>query len=93
MLENIRDQINTLRSQHIIRRSKYQKALSDIPDNLFGFWQTMASREFPGIPRDAVFFMRAAEGLMMFFDCVKHSEQACALPSKAADSVWQDPHL
>ncbi len=88
MLENLRDQINTLRSQHIIRRSVYQKALSDIPDNLFGFWQTKASREFPGIPRDAVFFTQAAEGLMLFFDYVKHSEQACALPSKAADSVW-----
>jgi len=31
---------------------------------------------------------RAAEGLMMFFDCIRASAKPCGLPSRAADSVW-----
>ena len=44
--------------------------------------------EFPGIPRDALFFVRAADGLLGFFDAVTTQGASCALPSLAADSVW-----
>ena len=88
MLENLKTKIITAHAKHIIRHSTYHKELNDVPDSLFTHWQNTAHLEFPGIPRDAVFFACAAEGLLMFFDCVQHSDGACALPSKAADSVW-----
>ena len=55
---------------------------------MFPYWAQEAHHEFPGIPRDASFYAQAAEGLMMFFDCVSAAGRACALPSRAADSVW-----
>ncbi|RLM52619.1 hypothetical protein DVK02_16405, partial [Halobellus sp. Atlit-31R] len=62
--------------------------LAEVPVPLFPHWAGEAHREFPGIPRDACFYAQAAEGLMMFFDCVAAVGRACALPSRAADSVW-----
>ncbi len=69
-------------------QSRYAPVLADIPGALFPFWARNAHEEFPGIPRDASFYAQAAEGLMMFFDCVVAAGRACALPSRAADSVW-----
>jgi hypothetical protein len=88
MLENLKSKIVNVRAHMLIRDSSYRQQLEDLPDNLFTYWKRTAHREFPGIPCDAVFFARAAEGLLMFFDIVRLSERACGLPSKAADSVW-----
>ena len=76
------------RYQQVVQRSRFQRELEELPPGLFEHWQECAPQEFHGIPTDAIFFIRAAEGLMMFFDFVRHSERACGLPSKAADSVW-----
>jgi hypothetical protein len=76
------------RYQHHLQRSRFQMQLEDLPPGLFEHWQQSAPQEFHGIPTDAIFFVRAAEGLMMFFDVVSHSDRSCGLPSKAADSVW-----
>lgn len=78
----------TYRYQSIIRKSSFQHALEDLPPTLYDHWRAVAPQEFDGIPTDAIFFIRAAEGLMRFFDCVRYSTHPCALPSKAADSVW-----
>jgi hypothetical protein len=80
--------LNTWRAQRIMRRSRNSKALQDVPPTLYDFWKSSARHEFNGIPTDAVFFARALDGLLTFFDCVASSSQPCALPSKAADSVW-----
>jgi len=71
-----------------IRNSPYQTALAALPAGLQAYWQHSAPQEYPGIPTDAFFFVRAAEGLMNFFDVVTRSGKPCALPSEAADSVW-----
>ncbi len=76
------------RYQRHLQRSRFRPQLEDLPPGLFEHWQQCAPQEFHGIPRDAIFFVRAAEGLMMFFDFVSHSDRPCGLPSKAADSVW-----
>src|SRR6185312_4870081 len=52
------------------------------------YWRTSAPREYKGIRTDAFFFAYSAEGLLRFFDAVRHSGRPCALPSEAADSVW-----
>jgi hypothetical protein len=88
MLNKLLYKLNVLRAQRCHDLSHYSEAMRDIPDGLFCAWQHSASGEFEGIPCDALFFVRAAEGLLMFFDCVKRSGKPCALPSKAADSVW-----
>lgn len=88
MLSKVLNKINSLRTNYLYDYSPYSSALADLPVDLFPYWQRTASLEFKGIPRDAFFFARAAEGLMMFFDCVRYSGRPCALPSKAADSVW-----
>lgn len=69
-------------------QSTYASVLADVPAALFPFWARTAHQEFPGIPRDACFFAQAAEGLTMFFDCAASAGRPCALPSRAADSVW-----
>lgn len=89
---SLKSWLEQLRYQRFIRQSPYRKVLSELPASLLPHWQAHAKGEFTGIPDDAIFFIRAAEGLMMFFDCVKQTSQrgkaVCALPSKAADSVW-----
>lgn len=76
------------RYRALVRKSTYQHELEALPPTLYEHWRKVAPFEFNGIPTDAIFFARAAEGLMRFFDCVRYSQHPCALPSKAADSVW-----
>jgi hypothetical protein len=71
-----------------MRASSYRTALEGLPEGLERSWRDGAAQEYPGIRTDAFFFVRAAEGLLRFFDAVSHSEAPCALPSEAADSVW-----
>ncbi len=76
------------RSERLRRNSSHREAFAAIPDGLYAFWSSSASREFKGIPNGKLFFARAAEGLLDFFDCVTSAKLPCALPSLAADSVW-----
>ena len=69
-------------------QSTYAAVLADVPAALFLHWAQTAHQEFPGIPRDASFYAQSAEGLMVFFDCAAAAGRPCALPSRAADSVW-----
>ena len=80
--------LNTLRAERLRRMSPWQAALADLPAGLESYWRASAPREYEGIQTDAFFFARAAEGLLRFFDAVRHSGRPCALPSEAADSVW-----
>lgn len=80
--------LTDLRVKHHLRTSRYRTALAELPPGLEAAWRRGASTEFPGIPRDALFFVRAAEGLLGFFDAVTTRAASCALPSLAADSVW-----
>jgi hypothetical protein len=82
--------ISSLRARRHVRASFYRAALEDLPDGLEAGWRHSAPQEFPGIRTDAFFFVRAAEGLMVFFSAAGCSESSrpCALPSEAADSVW-----
>jgi hypothetical protein len=80
--------LNTLRAARLRRTSPWRAALADLPAWLEPSWRLGAPREYEGIPTDALFFARAAEGLLRFFDAVRHSGRPCALPSNAADSVW-----
>ncbi|WBS03875.1 hypothetical protein OU994_06190 [Pseudoduganella sp. SL102] len=68
--------------------SRHRKALRDIPPELYEHWARTAHFEFNGIPRHPFFYLRAANALLDFFECVRRSNRPCALPSKAADSVW-----
>ncbi|SHH27497.1 hypothetical protein [Massilia sp. CF038] len=88
MMNLLRNKINEISTEWLYHGSKYRKPLADLPPKLFTYWQRTAAFEFKGIPQDAFFFARAAEGLLMFFDCVARSGKQCGLPSKAADSVW-----
>ena len=83
-LNNLRN----LRMRRHLRTSRYRAALAELPPGLEAAWRQGASTEFPGIPSDALFFARAAEGLFGFFDAVTTRGAVCALPSLAADSVW-----
>jgi hypothetical protein len=85
-----------LRAARLRRTSPWRAALADLPAGLENYWRASAPREYEGIlggcqkaaPQAAFFFARAAEGLLRFFDAVRHSGRPCALPSDAADSVW-----
>ena len=80
--------LNTLRAARLRRTSPWQAELADLPAGLESYWRASAPREYEGIRTDAFFFVRAAEGLLRFFDAVGNSDRPCALPSDAADSVW-----
>jgi hypothetical protein len=80
--------ITEWRTRRLVRKSHYRKQLATLPPGLEAYWRRSAPLEYRGIRTDAFFFARAAEGLMTFFDVVRRSGRACALPSEAADSVW-----
>jgi hypothetical protein len=80
--------ISSMRARRHLRVSRHRGALEDLPHGLEAAWRHSAPQEYPGIRTDAFFFVRAAEGLLRFFDAVSRSGQPCALPSEAADSVW-----
>lgn len=88
MIATLRNKIDTFRAKRVRQRSRYPLATGDIPPTLYAYWKSTAQNEFKGIPSDAFFFARATEGLLAFFDCVRNTDQPCALPSAAADSVW-----
>lgn len=79
--------LNRLRAARLMRTSPWRAALADLPAGLESVWRRDAPRAYEGIPTDAFFFTRAVEGLLRYFDAVRHSERACVLPSDAADSV------
>ena len=68
--------------------SRNRKALRDMPPGLYDYWARTAPDEFKGIPTDAFFYVHASDALLTFFECIRRSNRPCALPSKAADSVW-----
>jgi len=76
------------RAMRYICNSPYRVTLGELPAGLESYWRHSAPHEYKGIQTDAFFFVRAAEGLMNFFDVVTQSGKPCALPSEAADSVW-----
>ena len=78
--------MNTLRAARLLRTSPWRLVLADLPAELEPYWRKSAPLEYEGIRTDAFFFVRAAEGLLRFFDIA--SRGPCALPSDAADSVW-----
>jgi hypothetical protein len=82
------ESLSRMRARWHVRVSHHREALEDLPHGLDTAWRHSAPQEYPGIRTDAFFFVRAAEGLLRFFDAVTHSEHPCALPSEAADSVW-----
>ncbi len=88
MLKMLLTPVNAYRARRFCDTSRNRMALADIPSGLYPCWKSTAHLEFEGIPRDAFFFAVAADALLTFFGCVRPGSQACALPSKAADSVW-----
>jgi len=76
------------RAARHLRNSSCREALAALPPGLEAYWRRSAPQEYQGIRTDAFFFVRAAEGLLQFFDVVNRSGLPCALPSEAADSVW-----
>ncbi|QGZ41206.1 hypothetical protein IP92_00122 [Pseudoduganella flava] len=88
MLYILSEAVNLARTGHIYLTSRNRKALCDVPPKLYDHWAQTAHHEFPGIPQDAFFYLRATDALLTFFECVRRSNRPCALPSKAADSVW-----
>jgi hypothetical protein len=71
-----------------VRRNSPCPAMGALPVELEAYWRHGAPQEYPGIRTDAFFFALAADGLMRFFDVVRHAGGPCALPSEASDSVW-----
>ncbi len=88
MLNMLYNTINAYRARKLRAVSRNRAALENMPPGLFDYWARTAQHEFEGIPRDAFFYARASDALLTFFDCVGRSNRPCALPSKAADSVW-----
>ncbi len=89
MISELKQNFDVLRSVLLRRSSPRREALADVPAGLYEFWKHMADAEFTGARQDQYFFTRATEGLLDFFDCVSLDSMPCALPSKAADSVWR----
>lgn len=65
-------------------------AAEQIPPAVRAAWARHAPEEFPGLASDDAAWLSCSLGLAQFFEaCRLQREQGpCALPSKAADSVW-----
>lgn len=65
-------------------------AAGQIPPAVRAAWAQQAPGEFPGLRVDDGAWLRCAIGLAQFFEAcrLQRDQGPCALPSKAADSVW-----
>ena len=65
-------------------------AAAQIPPAVRAAWAQQAPDEFPGLAVDDGAWLRCALGLAQFFEAcrLQGGQGPCALPSKAADSVW-----
>lgn len=65
-------------------------AAEQVPPTIRAAWAQQAPDTFPGLAVDDAAWLRCSLGLAQFFEaCRLQREQGpCALPSKAADSVW-----
>jgi hypothetical protein len=65
-------------------------AAAQIPPAVRAAWVHHAPDEFPGLATDDAAWLRCSLGLAQFFEAcrLQSGQGACALPSKAADSVW-----
>ncbi|GGX96890.1 hypothetical protein GJV26_09185 [Massilia dura] len=88
MLKQLSSTLRAARAIGLRITSPRRRLLCDMPPGLYDYWSRTARFEFQGIPSDAFFYARAADALLVFFECVERSNRPCALPSKAADSVW-----
>jgi hypothetical protein len=66
------------------------KAAQQIPPAVRTAWARTAPQEFPGLAVDDAAWLRCTTGLAQFFEAcrLQQVQGPCALPSKAADSVW-----
>jgi hypothetical protein len=83
------------------RETRFQQALrrqcppatlaaEQIPPAVRAAWMQQAPDDFPGLAVDDAAWLRCAVGLAQFFEAcrLQQAQGPCALPSKAADSVW-----
>ena len=72
------------------RSERVWLGLARIPGTVQDHWLAKASSELPGWQPNAADWLIAAGALLQFFDCcrLRTTAQPCALPSKAADSIW-----
>lgn len=65
-------------------------AAEQIPPAVRAAWASQAPDEFPGLAVDDGAWLRCSVGLAQFFEAsrLQQAQGPCALPSKAADSVW-----
>lgn len=65
-------------------------AAEQIPPAVRAAWAHHAPEEFPGLAVGDAAWLRCSLGLAQFFEAcrLQHEQGPCALPSKAADSVW-----
>lgn len=65
-------------------------AAAQIPPEVHAAWQAHAPAAFPGLRVDEGAWLRCSLALAQFFEAcrLQRAQGACALPSKAADSVW-----
>ncbi|KQV49268.1 hypothetical protein ASC95_16770 [Pelomonas sp. Root1217] len=65
-------------------------AAEQIPPAVRAAWMRQAPDDFPGLAVDDAAWLRCSTGLAQFFEAcrLQQAQGPCALPSKAADSVW-----
>ena len=78
------------RSQLRNRSLRLTLAADSIPSDVRAAWARHGPEEFPGLPVTDAAWLRCSLGLAQFFEACKlqRDHGPCALPSKAADSVW-----
>ncbi|NCT84986.1 MAG: hypothetical protein GXC94_17710 [Comamonadaceae bacterium] len=84
-------QRETRQRQALRRRCPSATVAADqIPAAVRQAWAQQAPGECPGLPVDDLAWLRCSLGLAQFFEACRRQrgQGACALPSKAADSVW-----
>lgn len=77
--------------QHLQRHcAAALRAADQIPATVRAAWARSAADELPGLAVDDATWLRCSTGLAQFFEACRLQQALgpCALPSKAADSVW-----
>lgn len=63
-------------------------AMARLPDGLDTLWLERISRQHPGFVVTAKAVPHVADALLTYFDCLTRTDRPCALPSLAAQVLW-----
>lgn len=76
-----------MRPRGVLHAGRYA-SIAQLPEGIDTLWLERIARLHPGSGVNAKALRHVAEGLLTYFDCLARTDKPCALPSLAAQVLW-----